>query len=172
MRPWVIVVIVVASIFLLGGLVAVFIAVPAFQRYKRRSQTIEATMNLRRLFDNAISYYQAHYTTARGDVVGGGFPQSVPLTPSQIPCGEKAPIVPSDWRHPTWEALRFQPLDAMRYSYQFDSSGVGLTATFTAAAFGDLDCDGVYSTFLRIGSVNAGNEVRGGPGLLIENELE
>jgi hypothetical protein len=153
-------------------LAAVFIAVPAFQRYKRRSQTTEAMMNLRRLYDNAVGYYQMQHANSRGDVVSDRFPESVPLTPSQIPCGEKAPVVRSDWAHPTWEALTFQPLDAMRYSYQFDSSGIGPTATFTAAAFGDLDCDGVYSTFVRIGSVDARNEVRGGPGLLVEDELE
>jgi hypothetical protein len=52
------------------------------------------------------------------------------------------------------------------------AAGVGVGSTFTATAFGDLDCDGVFSTFVRIGSVRAGNEIRGSAGLYQQNELE
>ena len=62
--------------------------------------------------------------------------------------------------------------DPQYYAYQYDSAGTQIGSTFTASAFGNLDDDTIYSTFVRVGSVVAGNEVRGGAGLYQQNELE
>jgi hypothetical protein len=144
----------------------------SFQSYTTRARTTEATMNVRRLYDSSVSYYDNDHTNARGDIISAQFPASVPLTPAQIPCGEQVEPSQSHWGAATWESLNFAVSDPHYYSYQYDSSGTRIGATFTASAFGDLDCDGIYSTFVRVGEVVPGNEVRGGAGLYQWNELE
>src|SRR5688500_8890032 len=50
------------------------------------------------------------------------------------------------WDTATWEKLHFVMRDAHYYRYEYQSAGDtadGGTATFTARALGDLDCDGV-----------------------------
>jgi len=148
------------------------IAVPAFLRYTQRSRTVEATMNVRRLYDSSISYFDSDHTTPRGDILPAQFPASIPRTPAEIPCGERRAPNQADWTHDTWEALNFEVQDPHYYAYQFDSSGTRYNATFTASAFGDLDCDGIVSTFVRVGSVDRGNFIRGGAGLYQRRELE
>ncbi len=62
--------------------------------------------------------------------------------------------------------------DPQRYAYEFVSSGTGTAAAFTARAHGDLDGDGVFSTFERAASVDASNSVKGSSGIYIDQELE
>ena len=62
--------------------------------------------------------------------------------------------------------------DPHYYSYEYVSEGTGTSARFTARAVGDLDCDGVLSTFERVGAVDAALNVMGGGGIYVENELE
>ena len=129
-------------------------------------------MNVRRLFDSAVMYYDSEYVSQDGSFLPPQFPASILLMPTFVPCGDKEYPLDLDWQQPTWDALNFAMTDPHYYSYQFDSSGVGPGATFTASAFGDLDCDGIYSTFTRTGEVTGGNEVRGGAGLYRDNEME
>ena len=44
---------------IIGILAAV--AIPAFMKYIRRSKTVEATMNVRKLFDSSVAYYYADH---------------------------------------------------------------------------------------------------------------
>ncbi|MBN1947929.1 MAG: hypothetical protein JW797_19840 [Bradymonadales bacterium] len=159
-----------SAVFLSG--VGSAIAIPAFLSYVSRSKTTEAAMSLRRIYDSAISYYDSDYADSTGNILPRQFPASTPLTPSRIPCGERAAPQPELWQHPTWQALGFSLADPHYYSYRFESSGVGPNATFTASAFGDLDCDGEFSTFMRVGEVTAGGWVSGGAGLYQMDELE
>lgn len=141
-------------------------AVPSFLRYIDRSRTTEATMNVRRIFDASVIYFDTE----------GQFPPSMPLTPDDdaqaLACesGERL-LAPSAWSEPGWQAMNFAVQDPHYYRYQYNSVGVGDLASFTASAFGDLDCDGVFSTFVRFGFVEQG-EVVGSAGLYISNELE
>jgi hypothetical protein len=47
----------------------------------------------------------------------------------------------------SWTALKFAIPQPHRYAYKFESSGTYGAAQFTATAYGDLDCDGEWSTF-------------------------
>jgi type IV pilus assembly protein PilA len=161
---------------IIGMLAAV--AIPAFMRYVRRSRTIEATMNLRRLFDASVAYYDREQATRDGVSVTRQFPATVALTPSSACCvsdpatGKCQPI-PSLWKQPTWQALNFGLDDPYLYQYQYVSTGVGAAAAFTAGAYGDLNCDGIYSTFERNGVTNAdGYSVSGASGLYVWNDLD
>jgi hypothetical protein len=142
------------------------IAIPAFMKYIRRSKTAEATMNVRRMYDGAVAFYAEHHR----------FPQTTPLTPDRPACagGSSAKIAPQpeDWSAPGWKELGFAIEEPSYYHYEFVSEGEGPTAAFTARAVGDLDCNGVQSTFERIGTIDAQGNVNGGAGLFTLSELE
>ncbi len=72
----------------------------------------------------------------------------------------------------TWAALNFSVDDPFYYWYQYDSAGTDKTSNFSAWAFGNLDCDATYSTFMRGGHIDANNNPTGGSGLYTVNEIE
>ena len=156
---------------IIGILAAV--AIPAFLRYIKRSKTTEATMNVRKLFDSSVSYYDSEHATNTGQIVAPQFPDSQAVTPTLTTISnEKRDTSQAEWTDDTWEGLNFSVSDPHYYAYQYNSEGTRIGATFTATSFGDLDFDSTYSTFVRVGSVKAGNEIRGGAGLYQQNELE
>ena len=75
----------------------------------------------------------------------------------------------------------FQMNDQHYFTYAFDSNGKTLSeARFTASAYADLDCDGVFSTFQRMGygdpSANMAEcellPLKGSAAFYVENETE
>jgi len=132
----------------------------------------EAADHVRRLYDSSVSYYDADHTDNIGNIITPRFPDSFGPTPSEVPCGTTHTPTYEDWSADTWEALNFAISDPHYYAYQYESHGTQLGATFTAYAFGDLDCDGVYSTFFRTGEVLLGNDIRGSAGLQEINPTE
>ena len=156
---------------IIGILAAV--AIPAFLRYIKRSKTTEATMNVRKLFDSSVSYYDSEHATNTGDIIAPQFPTSQGVTPSLTSISnEKRDTSQTEWTAETWVSLNFSVSDPHYYAYQYDSQGTRVGSTFTATSFGDLDYDTSYATFVRVGSVLPGNEIRGGAGLYQQNELE
>ncbi|HEV8324795.1 MAG TPA: hypothetical protein VG389_24470 [Myxococcota bacterium] len=154
------------------------VAIPAYLKYIRRAKTSEATMSLRKIFDSSVSYYDAELTDSDGKVMPKSFPASTDWTPPLGECckhpGGKCPPDPALWDTPTWKALNFFIDDPHYYSYRYVSSGTGSDTgvAFTASASGDLNCDGVYSTFERIGSVDAADNISGGGGIYRNLDLE
>ena len=112
-------------------------------------RTDEARRHLRYLYQGAVAYFEAEHTNRQGFVLERQFPNSVGLTPAAAPCqvGQRNEPRESDWKHPSWQALSFAMGDPFFYRYEFISRGTGQSSEFTARAYGDLDCDGVYSTF-------------------------
>ena len=161
---------------IIGILAAV--AIPAFLKYIRRSKTIEATMNLRKLFDSSVAYYGAERSTTGGTTIAKAFPDSGGPSPGATAtaacCGQKGDrCVPSatNFSADTWSALNFSVDDPFYYVYQYTSSGTETAAKFNASAFGDLDCDSIQSTYSRMGSVMADKSVSGSS-LFTKNEVE
>ena len=152
-----------ASLPIAVGILAA-VAVPAFMKYVRRSKTTEATLNLRKLSDSAQSYFHHEWYDRVGNRLTPHFPASAPPTPARPHCaagGEHGfQPRPEDWSHPTWQALNFAIDDPHNYQYSFTSDGEDIGATFVARAVGDLDCDGVFSTFTRRGYVDANGEIQ------------
>src|SRR3954447_15219892 len=69
---------------IIGILAAV--AIPAFMKYIRRSKTVEATMNVRKMFDSSVSYFEAEHSDKTGAILARQFPNSVAITPSGKCC--------------------------------------------------------------------------------------
>jgi type IV pilus assembly protein PilA len=148
------------------------IAIPAFNKFLRRSRTSEADMNLRRLFDGAVVYFNFEYSDASGTTFPGRrFPGTIGPTPALVNIGSTK-VRTTIWSsEPTWDALSFSLSDPHYFAYQFNSSGTDNQAQFTASAFGDLDSDTLYSTFVRFASVN-NMEIVGSAGVYRVNEIE
>jgi type IV pilus assembly protein PilA len=159
---------------IIGILAAV--AIPAFMKYIRRSKTVEATMNIRKLFDSSVSYYEAEHASSAGAILARQFPVTAAWSPAQGTCagsaGGKCAPNATYWTAPTWTALNFSVDDPFYYSYQYTAGGSDATSTFTAEASGDLDGDASYSLFRRNGSITADNNVTGGAGLYSVNDIE
>jgi type IV pilus assembly protein PilA len=146
-------------VVILGILAAV--AIPAFTRYVKRSKTSEALGNLSRIYQTQVVYYTMSSERSVASFVYSS------ITQVAAPTASKYPANVAQWTSdPTWSALGFS-IDSGHY-YQYwtfpDTTG------FVAAAFGDLDGDGITSTFSRIGSLNSG-EIQAGRDL-ITRELE
>jgi hypothetical protein len=148
---------------LLGSLLAV--AVPAFVREMHASRFVEPTDGLARLGAAAVAHAE-----------GGGagrFPESAPLTPATPPRARKDVDPPGTWDAPTWKALGFRASPEgvpHAYSFSFESTAGG--TAFVAQARGDLDGDGVLSTFEIRGHARPGEKPAVAPGMYVESELE
>jgi type IV pilus assembly protein PilA len=161
---------------IIGILAAV--AIPAFMKYIRRSKTVEATMNVRKLFDSSVSYFEAEHSDKTGAIIAKQFPTSVVLTPAATCCkggtSGKCKPDPTNFQDAAgvWSSLNFSVDDPFYYQYQYISSSTDSNSKFEAYAYGDLDCDGTYSTYMRTGSVMSDYSVTGGSGLFSKNDIE
>ncbi len=66
------------------------VAVPSFMRYIRRAKTIEAAMNVRKLYDGTVSYYEAEHVAFNGAIVAKQFPSGVAGTPPRAPAAPRS----------------------------------------------------------------------------------
>lgn len=161
------------AVAIIGVLAAV--AIPSYIRYARRSKTIEATMNIRTMYDGAVAYYVGEHADLSGNIQNRQFPVSATTTPPLATLtargGLKYQSVPDDWSQPGWRALNFLVTDPQYYAYTFTASGVFTDAHATMLANGDLNGNGVYSYFQR--EVYGEHDgVRGGSGVNAVDETE
>ncbi len=147
------------------------------KKYANKTKTTEAVINLERMYDGA----RACTTTTRPPEAGSAIPvkqlpASVGPTPPLGECckNDTHRCEPSAalWTSPSWQALMFSVDDPSYYSYQLTSSGTGADATFKVNAYGDLDCNGTYSTFEMTGKVGADGSVIPPGEMKKVNELE
>ena len=156
---------------LVGSLVA--IAVPTFVREVHASRLVEPVEGLERLGASAIAYAQENAAT----VGAPAFPPSTPLTPASPPRGHCEVDPPNAWDSPTWMALGFRPVPAGTphcFAFAFDSVLSPAKSTFRAHAHGDLDGDGVSSTFEVTGRSIEGDPLGPAldPGMFVDSEVE
>lgn len=152
---------------LVGVLAA--LAIYGVRRYLLHAKTTEARNSLGQLAKDAETAYQrenmaAAVLAAKGKVSGLNLlcttaSQAVPNATSLVQ-GKKYQSRPTDWQRDVATAnrgfacLHFGMSDAQYYRYNYVRT---TTAVFTGSANGDLDGNGVTSTFEVFGSVNAGH---------------
>ena len=156
------------TVAIVGLLAAV--AIPAYVKYTRRSMTVEATMNLRTMYDGAAAYYVSEHTNASGVILDKQFPKNAGPTPAVPPCGVKQQPTGTDFSTPEWAALDFLVRDPFRYSYSFQKDQPAAGQALMMAQ-GDLNCNGVYSTFSRA-LTGQHDGVMGDSGMYSSNEIE
>ncbi|HEX9621489.1 MAG TPA: hypothetical protein VF989_15200 [Polyangiaceae bacterium] len=108
---------------------------------------------------------------AAGRTASLAYPASVELTPGTVPRGEPAADPPGTWDHPTWRLLGFRWDVPHNFSFAFESENGPSVARFKATAHGDLDGDGVVSTFVVEGHSRDGSEPVSSP-LRMYREIE
>jgi type IV pilus assembly protein PilA len=162
---------------IIGVLAAV--AIPAFLKYIRRSKTVEATMNLRKMYDGCVAYYVSEHADKNGVIANKVFPVDGPEVPSlatltaTMLTGKRYTSAPSDWKQGGWTALDFSVNDPQYFAYYFHntSTGSGINASAEMIANGDMNANGVYSVFQRDmhGTLEG---VQGGTSMYSINEIE
>lgn len=156
------------------------IAIPAFSRYIKRSRTAEAFNHLNKMWAGSVSYYEADHMVLVGGVptvLPKSFPMSSNCTTATImSCGKESGSKCTNFdmfKNEPWKALHFAIVDPFTFYPCYDSNATGTASTFTASAFGDLDADGVFSTYRRQGDIlGTTGDVRGGSAPLTFQELE
>lgn len=152
-------------------------AIPAFMKYIKKSKTAEARTFVKKIYDGARAYWMdPSYASAQA------FTPTTPQFPSAdgaLSATTVAPVAKAGccamtggggtekcepdatlWEVNPWVGLHFGVGDPHYYAYGYESTVGAAGATdgsfsFTATALGDLDCDGVKSTFTMYGVVNA-----------------
>jgi type II secretory pathway pseudopilin PulG len=137
---------------LIGIVLAVF--VPTFLRRVRTNKITEASELLQEMSDRTAAYYATSWGTGKRYCL----PPNAGPTPAE-PTVESTDVdffAVEHAGHTTWEALGFQPDHPVRYSYSYTPSrdgcdliGSGDPESVSFRAEGDLDGDGVRSTFER-----------------------
>ena len=123
-----------------------------------RSNVREAHGNLRTLYKRVNETYRRSRAGFGLGSSPGYFPASSsgPAPPLGTCCsGDGRHCYPDRelWRRRPWIELDFALERPHWYSYEYKRAPDG--KSFTVAAYGDLDCDGEYSTFKMIGGVDA-----------------
>lgn len=155
-----------AAAIAVGGSVLV-VAVPAFIENLTFSKLNEPIEGLDTMVTNAIAYAESRPQNI-------SFPPSAPLTPAEVPRGVAASDPEHAWEHLTWQALDFRFEQPHSFAFKFDSAldpNTGIMR-FVATAHGDLDGDGVLSTFEVRGERLPGQSARVLPGMFIDREVE
>ena len=166
---------VMVTVAIVGVLSA--IAIPSFTAAIARSKTAETSSNLSALFKGTASYYAAE-RSGQGQLSGtSGY--------CTVDDGGPSPVVPNVYKQrfsadATLSALGFNVGDEVYYSYGLVSAGaVGSCGhgpnelgIYTYYANGDLDGDGVLSTFELTAGSNDSNVLYHSIGIYIANETE
>lgn len=137
---------------LLGVVLAIF--VPTFLRRVRTNKISEAPELLSELSHQTRAYYDTSWSSLDDHCLP---PAAGPTPPTPTVDAREVDFHATEVAgHTTWEALGFQPDRPVRFSYRYlpSAHGCGLTGSgaiesVVFRAEGDLDGDGVRSTFER-----------------------
>ena len=148
------------------GILAV-LAIYGVRKYIANAKTAEARNNVGKIQRDALAVYEGEKldtspTLGVGSVakVVRSMCQSATWVPSATPPpGQKYQSSKVDWESGDvatgWKCLRFEINSPQYYSYNYTATGTS-TGDFTARALGDLNGDGVFSTFSAYGKVQEG----------------
>ena len=125
-------------------------------RYVRNAKTAEAVGSVTAIAAAAASYYdssdanQPVGTSPDAAHAMRHFPPSskagVPADTESVRARRYQSALP-DWSVSPWRELRFSMPQPQSFSYSFESQGTGNNAKASVIAHGDLDGDGVVSTY-------------------------
>jgi type IV pilus assembly protein PilA len=167
---------------IIGILAAV--AIPAFMDYMKKSKSSEASLNLNKIGKNLKTYFDertafpnlaggrlpTHQATGGAGCCGGvGTPANAAAPNTTI--NNKCDAKPVEWQDSAgWSEIEFAVNEPSQYQYEYPLPSVptGTAAAAFAYAYGDLDCDGVESTWtLQANAIYNGAQVTGAATALI-----
>jgi prepilin-type N-terminal cleavage/methylation domain-containing protein len=146
----------------------------AWMRYVKRSRTSEAVGHLQKMWAGSLAYYEADHSNSAGVMRDKQFPgDCTPVTEpdccgnSDQRCKGSDPVYQLD----PWKSLSFNLSDKHLYRPQYTACP-DPKRNMVAEAFGDLDCDGVLSRFIRKADVQTNGDVGGYGTPAVINETE
>jgi type IV pilus assembly protein PilA len=165
MPLWLLVLLIgLGGLFLFGGVLSV-LAIYGVRKYIAAAKQAEANKVLVQIAKDAAQQYQNGSTGPAGaHALCASASRSVPASASAIR-GTKYQSAPADWaidapRHAGFACLGFSLDQPQYYMYSYRASGRGSPGdSFEAKANGDLNGDGVLSTFTLGGRVEPGGEL-------------
>jgi type IV pilus assembly protein PilA len=157
----IIAVIVVGVLVLIIGVFAV-LGIYGTRKYIANAKTAEARNSLGQMGRDAVIAYEREDLSAGSDTPSGVFHRLCPSARTPVPSsiamvkGMKYQSASADWTSdPGFSCLHFEMNSPQYYQYNYTSTADG----FTSTARGDLNGDGVYSTFEHKGVVQNGRVV-------------
>ena len=160
-----------------GTLLAV--ALPTLGRAVRPSKLTEATEQLDSLYHAVAAYYATPRSAAQGGITHclPGAAGPTPEVPSQSPLRTDF-LAQSSQGASTWKDLGFTPSVPLRFRYSFAPAVSGCSRSVSDGrvlvlrAEGDLDGDGLYSSFERRAKVLPGGKLQPDPVLHVQDRVE
>lgn len=144
------------------------IAIPGFVGYIRRSKAAEATTNLASIRSGITEYATRESVSATGELRGPQWIESLPATPPVAGVGAMKRVWPADAAE-GWTTIGFQPTEPLYYAYSVTTDAVANTVVIEAV--GDLDDDGVNSSFSQRGHLEPSGDITWDE-VIVLNELE
>ena len=151
-----------------------------------RAKTSEAIDQIEKILKGSAVYYSTNRVDSDFSPLECQFPKSVGMTPALVdgkhPCcvdkSGRCQVKAGAWADQTWKKLMFEMKGPHYFTYEYSSEGTGEDAKAVVSAYGDLDCDGVFSTFRRTLSADptkadsSGNCAMKSSEFNVSNELE
>jgi type II secretory pathway pseudopilin PulG len=125
-------------------------------RYVRHAKTAEAVGSVQAIAQAAAVFYNesdANQPVGAPEAAARAMRHFPPASRTSVPPdardirGQRYQSEMADWDVSPWRELHFSMPQPQCYAYSFDSSGTGAQATAAAVAHGDLDGDGMTSTY-------------------------
>ena len=128
-----------------------------------RQYISEAVRELARITRSAQVYYVKPRASEAGDRALCQFPQGTIRTTLAKSCCDPSVTMGDglcdpnkiEWNRTLWMALHWELREPHAFVYEYTARGTLGDASYEIAAYGDLDCDGEYSTFKYIGKGDA-----------------
>jgi type IV pilus assembly protein PilA len=169
------------------GILAV-LAIYGVRKYLANAKTAEARNSIGQMSKDAAAHYEQESMTAAvlATTSSAAFSRSlcaseaakVPAAMTSVQ-GKKYQSAVADWNvgnltNVGFACIHFSMDQPQYYAYGYTSSGTTGTAgdSFTCSANGDLNGDGVYSTFSVVGAINSAYALNIAPNMLVVNEEE
>lgn len=126
-------------------------------RYLRHSKTTEAISSTTAIAEAACAYYNesdANQPAGTKPDAAKAMRHFPPSSRASVPAddaavrGKRFQSGVGDWSTSPWLEMGFKVMTPQYYAYSFESQGSGPSAQASATAHGDLDGNGVKSTFV------------------------
>jgi prepilin-type N-terminal cleavage/methylation domain-containing protein len=139
------------------------IAGVAYMRYVKKSRTAEAVSHLQKMWTGAMSYFEADHADNAGRVLDKQFPgdcnaviENDCCLKQDQRCAGSDPVYLGE----PWKSLGYNIAEKHLYRPVFWGCP-NPKKNMWAEAWGDLDCDGVQSKFIRKANVLPNGDVQG-----------
>ena len=115
---------------------------------RRCTRSRDAQEKVNTVYDNVVFAFDK---TRKDPGRACSLPKISICIPADSSCSQNVDEEPQEWNRLALHAMGSLKNDTDAFRYCLQADGEGKDARFTVSAYGDLDCDGIYSTYQRVG---------------------